>query len=156
LGLAFGFVCGGERVTTERLAEIDAAFLTGLLDDEVGELLAEVERLREQLSACTNELVEEGRQVERMFLQDAAHRRMYVEQLDLVERLTEERDRLAGRVRAALPEHGAHNVPRPDGFFENCIACRIEEALVSLPVREDGPQSEAGGGKSRRSGEGPH
>jgi hypothetical protein len=48
------------------------------------------------------------------------------------------RDRLAERVRAALPLHGAHNeVLRDDaGFYRGCIACRIEEALSSLSEQE--------------------
>jgi hypothetical protein len=48
------------------------------------------------------------------------------------------------------PEHATSD-PRLEALAE--IA---REALVSLPVREDAPQAEAGGGKSRRSGEGPH
>jgi hypothetical protein len=64
-----------------------------------------------------------------------------------VVRLREERDRLADAVTHVLRH----------GHVGKQSKQRLREALSSLPVREDAPQAaEAGGGKSRRSGEGPH
>jgi phage shock protein A len=98
-----------------------------------------------------------------------------------VERLTEERDRLADEVKrlrsavGVLDLEGEQLERERDQLIAILAAAReanspvvytVDEkllpllrksgALSSLPEREDGSQAEAGGGKSRRSGEGPH
>jgi predicted nuclease with TOPRIM domain len=130
-------------VTTQRLAEIQRSFESAELDNveygisygfqrEVGELLAEVERLTEALETVIRENAAGY---------DNLKRRL--------EQLREERDRLADALRRIADE----NDPLLGIGSEMEFA---REALSSLPVREDAPQAEAGGGKSRRSGEGPH
>jgi predicted nuclease with TOPRIM domain len=130
-------------VTTQRLAEIQRSFESAELDNveygisygfqrEVGELLAEVERLTGALETVIRENAAGY---------DNLKRRL--------EQLREERDRLADALRRIADE----NDPLLGIGSEMEFA---REALSSLPVREDAPQAEAGGGKSRRSGEGPH
>jgi hypothetical protein len=71
---------------------------------------------------------------------------------ETIERLRGERDRLAERLTL---QHGLSLSMIP--LDRQNIYRERYEALCSLPVREDAPQAaEAGGGKSRRSGEGPH
>jgi hypothetical protein len=64
-----------------------------------------------------------------------------------VERLREERDRLATALTTELANYD--DAGRID-------VEHLRAALMSLSVRKDAQQAEAGGGKSRRSGEGPH
>jgi predicted nuclease with TOPRIM domain len=121
-------------VNTERLAELYRAAGEGYWfgSNVVLDLLAEVERLTEALETVIRENAAGY---------DNLKRRL--------EQLREERDRLADALRRIADE----NDPLLGIGSEMEFA---REALSSLPVREDAPQAEAGGGKSRRSGEGPH